>query len=40
MNNFQQFISMIAAFAKVQQSYLGCHQSFCQAFVEHFYGRR
>lgn len=32
--------AVIAAFAKVQQSCLGCHQSFRQPFVEHFYGRR
>lgn len=32
--------AVIAAFAKVQQSCLGCHQNFRQAFVEHFYGRR
>ncbi len=31
--------AVIAAFAKVQQSCLGCHQSFRQPFVEHFYGR-
>lgn len=30
--------AVIAAFAKVQQSCLGCHQSFRQPFVEHFYG--
>ena len=32
--------AVIAAFAKVQQSCLGCHQSFRQPFVEHFYGSR
>ena len=32
--------AVIAAFAKVQQSCLDCHQNFRQAFVEHFYGRR
>ena len=30
--------AVIAAFAKAQQSCLGCHQSFRQPFVEHFYG--
>ena len=32
--------AVIAAFAKVQQSCLGCHQSFRQPFLEHFYGSR
>jgi len=32
--------AVIAAFAKVQQSCFGCHQSFRQPFVEHFYGHR
>lgn len=32
--------AVIAAFAKVQPNCLGCHQSFRQAFKEHFYGRR
>lgn len=31
--------AVITAFAKVQQSCLGCHQSFRQPFIEHFYGR-
>ena len=29
--------AVIASFAKVQQSCLGCHQSYRQPFVEHFY---
>lgn len=32
--------AVIAAFAQVQQSCLGCHQNFRTAFVEHFHGRR
>lgn len=32
--------AVIAAFAKVQQSCLGCHQSFRQAYTEHFHGSR
>lgn len=32
--------AVIANFAKVQQSCLGCHQSFRKSFVEHFYGNR
>ena len=29
--------SVIAAFARLQTSCMGCHQDFRQAFVEHFY---
>jgi len=32
--------AVIAAFAKVQESCLACHQGFRQPFVEHFYGQR
>lgn len=32
--------AVIASFAKVQQSCLGCHQIFRKPFVEHFYGKR
>lgn len=32
--------AVIAAFAKTQQSCLGCHQGYRRAFVEHFYGKR
>ena len=32
--------AVIAAFARVQQSCLGCHQRFRQPFLEHFYGPR
>jgi len=30
---------VIAAFSKVQQGCLSCHQSFRERFVKHFYGR-
>jgi len=33
-------LAVIAAFSKVQQSCLGCHQSFRKRFVEQFYGKR
>lgn len=32
--------SVITAFAKVQQSCLGCHQSFRKPFIDHFYEKR
>ena len=32
--------AVIAAFAKVQQSCLACHQSFREPFVKHFYEKR
>lgn len=32
--------AVIAAFAKVQQGCLACHQSFRKPFTEHFYGTR
>lgn len=32
--------AVIAAFAKVQQSCLACHQGFRKPFVQHFYERR
>lgn len=32
--------AVIGAFAKTQQSCLACHESFRQAFVEHFYRSR
>ena len=32
--------AVIAAFATVQQSCLGCHRSFRKSFVAHFYGSR
>ena len=32
--------AVIAAFSKMQQSCLACHQSFRQSFVEQFYGSR
>lgn len=32
--------AVIDAFAQVQQSCLGCHQNFRNAFVEHFYEKR
>ena len=32
--------AVIAAFAKVQQSCLSCHQSYRTSFKEHFYGQR
>jgi cytochrome c556 len=32
--------AVIAAFSRVQQSCLGCHQSFRSSFVENFYGSR
>jgi len=32
--------AVIAAFGKLQQSCLACHQSFRQPFVQHFYGER
>lgn len=31
---------VISAFAKVQQSCLGCHQGYRKAFIEHFYEKR
>lgn len=30
--------AVIAAFAKLQQSCLGCHQNYRKSFKEHFYG--
>lgn len=30
--------AVIAAFARIQQNCLACHQSYRQSFVEHFYG--
>ena len=32
--------AVIQAYARVQESCLGCHQSFRKSFVEHFYGQR
>lgn len=32
--------AVIAAFANLQNSCLGCHQSYRKPFVEHFYGQR
>ncbi|MBS0291378.1 MAG: cytochrome c [Proteobacteria bacterium] len=32
--------AVIAAFAKVQQSCLACHQGFRKPFVQHFYEKR
>lgn len=32
--------AVIAAFAAVQNSCLGCHQNYRKPFVEHFYGKR
>jgi len=31
-------MAVIAAFAKVQEGCLGCHQAFRKPFIEHFYG--
>lgn len=33
-------LAVISAFSKVQQSCLGCHQSFRKPFMEHFYENR
>lgn len=30
--------AVIAAFARVQESCLGCHQAYRKPFIEHFYG--
>ena len=32
--------AVIGAFARIQESCLGCHQTFRKPFVEHFYGLR
>ncbi len=32
--------AVIAAFAKLQQSCLGCHQNYRTAFIDHFYEKR
>lgn len=32
--------AVIASFANLQNSCLGCHQSYRKPFVEHFYGQR
>lgn len=33
-------VEVIAAFQKVQESCLACHQAFRKPFVEHFYGKK